>query len=197
MYLQHCVKGIGGISEADASDVIDSQSGIPSNWWRKKGTITPEMAAAVLTDHNLHRHLHDYATFGPETPFISLACGSVERDTAVQNNFIYAAIDTALLFATEDWGRPGALFYCWVPAAFERVVEVRTVAESVRDLNIYRRWSPYQLEGEITAKVHIPSNQIERVEWWNGSRDKMAPIWTARNPDFVDPSRLSNIRNLF
>jgi hypothetical protein len=79
MYIQWCVKGISGaappkgITFSDAIVMIRSGSGIISNWWRKEGTISPGQVAGVLTAGNLDRHLHDYASYGPETPFISLA----------------------------------------------------------------------------------------------------------------------------
>lgn len=204
MYIQHCIKGIagyiagtGGITEVEAREIVTGATGIISNWWRKAGIISPAMVALELTGHNLNRHLHDYDVYGNDTPFISLACGSVERDLLVQQNFIYSAIDTALLFATDDWSRPGALFYCWVPTSHHRAVALQAVAEPVRDLNIYQRWSPYQLEGEITAKIHIPANQIEKAEWWDGNHSKTSPQHVWANPDFVDPAPLSNIRDLF
>lgn len=204
MYIQQCVKGIAGkidggdgITVAGAENIVLSDIGIISSWWRQIGIITPATIADVLTDDNLDRHLHDYATFGGDTPFISLACGSVERDVLVSSNFIYSAVDTALMFATEDWTRPGALFYCWVPTSQNRAVALSNVAEPVRDLNIYQRWSPFQLEGEITAKVNIPANQIEKVEWWDGNHSKDIPKYTWPNHDYVHPERLSNIRGLF
>lgn len=203
MYIQRCVKGIAGaysggsgITEEEAYTII-SGDGIYSNWWRKTGAITTKMIVDVLTDHNLDRHLHDYDAFRDDTPFISLACGSVERDALVQSNFVYSAIDTALMFATEDWVRPGALFYCWVPVSQNRNVALSAVGEAVRDLNIYQRWSPFQLEGEVTTKVHIPSNQIEKIEWWDGSYSKDSPKKSCLNPDYVGPEPLSNIRSLF
>lgn len=204
MYIQRCVKGIAGelhggdgLTEAEAQDFVLGAHGIASNWWRKMQSITPPMVADVLTDHNLDRHLHDYDAYRDDTPFISLACGSVERDTLVRNNFIYSAVDTALMFATEDWTRPGALFYCWVPTSHNRAVALSAVAEPVRDLNIYQRWSPFQLEGEITAKVSIPANQIEKVEWWDGAFSTKDPKFIWDNPDHIKPTPLSNIRDLF
>ncbi|WP_164658405.1 hypothetical protein [Tropicibacter sp. Alg240-R139] len=204
MYIQKCVKGIvgdtsgsSGLTQSKAQEIIDQDHGIMSNWWRKEHQITPPMIADVLTRQNLDRHLHDYENFGDETPFISLASGSVERNTILQRNFAYSAIDTALQFATDDWTRPGALFFCWVATSNYPAVEVSNVAEAVRDLNIYQRWSPYQLEGELTAKVHIPSNQIERVEWWDPSHGHWGPQHTWSNPKYVEPDVLSNIRELF
>lgn len=204
MYIQQCVKGIigeqagrGGISRVEAEGIGTRGGGIISNWWRKMGSITPKQIEDVLTEANLDRHLHDYDSFRDHTPFVSLACGAVERDALVQRNFVYSARDTALMFATEDWTRPGALFYLWVPVSYHRAVALSTVAEPVRDLNIYRRWSPYQLEGEITAKVHIPANQIEKVEWWDGSLDRRSPVATWPNPNYALPTPLSNIRDFF
>ena len=140
MYIQRCVKGIvgthgvrsDGISQAEAIAIVSQGVGIQSNWWRKVGTITPPMIEDVLTEANLDRHLHDYDTFGGDTPFISLACGAVERDALVQQNFVYSARDTALMFATDDWARPGALFYLWVPVSYHRAVALSAVAEPVR-----------------------------------------------------------------
>jgi hypothetical protein len=204
MYIQRCVKGIigklprrGGISKDEAFEMATNGRGIVSNWWRKEGTISPQARQEVLTEANLDRHLHDYENFGDDTPFISLACGAVERDALVQQNFVYSARDTALMFATEDWARPGALFYVWVPVSYNRAVAIGAVAEPVRDLNIYQRWSPFQLEGEITAKVNIPANQIEKVEWWDGSKSQTDPVDFCDNPIFMAPTPLSNIRELF
>ena len=204
MYIQRCVKGIAGtrngrdgITWEEAKQIVARSRGIISNWWRKLHNISPEQIAAVLTDQNLDRHLHDYDTFGSDSPFISLACGAVERNTLVQNNFLYSAIDTALQFATEDWARPGALFFLWVPTSHKPAIPLSAFAEPVRDINIYRRWSPYQLEGEITAKIGIPANQIEKVEWWDSDHSQTSPKDLWRNPDYVEPDPLSNIRDLF
>ena len=202
MYIQSCVKGISGhsltgVTKDAAFWLMTSGKGILSNRWRSKGTITPEEVAQVLTDQALDRHLHDYANFRAHTPFISLASGCVEREAALQRNSIYSAVDTALLFATDAWAHPGALFYCWVLVGHNPAVEASAVAEAVRDLNVYHRWSPYQLEGEVTAKVHIPANQIQRVEWWDGAQDRDAPVDTKLNSQFVDPTSLINLRDLF
>lgn len=204
MYIQHCVKGIAGsangetgITKAQAIDLIDQQRGILSNWWRKLGEISPELVARELTDANLDRHLNDYARFGKDSPFISLACGAVERDVVVQHNWVYSAVNTALAFATGNWTRSGALFYLWVVTTQQPAVAIDSVAEPVRDLNVYRRWSASQPEGEVTAKVHIPANQIERVEWWDPGVSQTQPTDVIWNRRYVKPDPLSNIRDLF
>lgn len=207
MYVQWFVKGIAGqatpggphLCEQDAYDMALLGYGIRSNWWRNipGGAIRPDEILSVLTEHNLDRHLHDYDNFGDETPFISLASGCVERDTILQQNFIYSAVDTALDFATDAWARPGALFYGWIIVGLNPAVKLAAVAESVRDLNVYHRWSPFQLEGEITAKVHIPANQIQRVEWWDGSRKRSGPSGSCDNPIFTAPTSILNVREHF
>jgi len=205
MYVQKCVKGIAGrtsstphgLTWSEACDLLTTNRGLLSNWWRTKDTITPEEVADVLNETRLSQHLHDYDLVKDHTPFISLAAGAVERDRIARSNVVYSAIDTALLFATDNWATPGALFYCWVPTALNKAVALQAVAESVRDLLIYRTWSPYQLEGELAAKVHIPSNQIERVEWWDGSQDTAGPVRTFKNPNYMDPAPVTNLRELF
>lgn len=160
------------------------------------GKITPSQIRSVLTEHNLDRHLHDYDVFGPRTPYISLAAGAVLRDPAAMTNLIYDAVDTALFFATEDWAHPGALFYCWTVVGFHPAVPFEFISEPVRDLLTYRSWSPFHDEGEITAKVHIPAQQVMRVEWWDGSKSDAAPVLTWDNPDYRPPIPLLNEREL-
>ena len=203
MYLQRCVKGIAGgdgvtgITQEQAKAVVTSAEGIPSNWLRKHGNTTPALVRDLLTEKNLNDHLHDYDQSGPCTPFISLACGAVERNILLHRNIAYSAVTTALMFATQDWQNPGALCYLWVPTSHDAVVPVASVAEPVRDLNIYQRWSPYQIEGEVTAKIHIAANQIEKVEWWDAKHSMSEPQTTWTNPDYIEPARVSNIRELF
>jgi hypothetical protein len=208
MYVQWFVKGILGTNDP-TSDLfltrqaafwlISSGGGISSNWWRNKGSqpITPPEIQDVLTEQHLDRHLHDYDRYGHETPFISLAAGSVERDTMLKTNTVHSAIDTALWFATKGWTQPGALFYGWTVASLNPAVPISTVAESVRDLNIYQQWSRFNLEGEVTAKIYIPANQIERVEWWDGAVSKHARVDVADNDMFVNPEPILNVRKFF
>lgn len=199
MYVQWFAKGISGqyVSKADAWAMVASGEGILSNWWRAQGSITPAQVQQVLTETNLDRHLHAYASYGGTTPFISVASGCVERDALLQRNWIYSAVDTALEFATDAGAHAGAVFYGWTIVGLNPAVPLGGVSESVRELNVYRRWSPYQLEGEITAKVHIPANQIERVEWWDPALSLLSAQDTYDNPDFESPEPITNLRDLF
>jgi hypothetical protein len=206
MYIQWSVKGIAGtvvagsanaLTKSEAFDLVKLGKGITSNWWRHKRHIFPHEAITVLNEQNLDRHLHDYDNFGKHSPFISVASGCIERDALLQRNIVYSAVDRALWFATGAWARPGALFYCWLQVGLNPAAEVFGVAEAVRELNVYHRWSPYQLEGEVTAKLQIPANQISRVEWWDGRIRTDQAVDTFPNPKFVDPASIANLRDLF
>lgn len=205
MYIQWCLKGIAGPTRPGATDgvtwnhaqaMVLGGHGLISNWWHHHQNISPEMISAVLTDTNLERHLHDYGAFRDETPFISLTAGAVDRDRFLSTNHIHSAVDTALGFATRGWRVAGAVFYCWTPVALNKAVAINGVAEAVGDIRTYRSWSPFHLEGEITAKVSLPANQIQRVEWWTPA-DAHAPMYTCWNPDFCDPLPVVTMRRHF
>ncbi len=159
--------------------------------------ISPHEVENALTEPHLYRHLHDYQNFGPYTPFISVAAGCVERDALLAQNSVYSAIDTALEFATDAGQYAGALYFGWLPVSLNPAVTIRAVGKAVRDLNVYHRWSPFQLEGEITAKIHIPANQIERVEWWDPAGGLTQCSDHFNNPRFVAPTPILNVRELF
>lgn len=202
MYIQRFVKGISGTktsgpSWTEATYMLSSGDGIYSNWWRLKKEIRPPEVQNVLTMINLDRHLHDYASFGQQSPFISLASGCVSRDVLLARNESHSAIDTALDFATDAFAHEGYLFFGWIVVGLNPAVELSSVAESVRDLNVYRSWSPYQLEGEITAKIHIPANQIERVERWDPDSSVEKATDSYSNPTYVPPDPITNLRELF
>ena len=90
MYIQWFVKGIAGQRDSDtgsaltwsiAQRMLSEGHGILSNWWRNKpsGSISPPEVEAILTEQNLDLHAHEYATYGAQTPFISVASGCVGR----------------------------------------------------------------------------------------------------------------------
>jgi hypothetical protein len=159
--------------------------------------ISPAQVGSKLTRANLDRHVHDYERFAPETPFISLTAGCVERDIALRLNRVHEAEDIALRFGT-NWGeRPGYLFNCWVVVGLKPAVSIQGVAEEIRELNTGLSWSDYQLEGEVTTKIHVPSNQIEAWERWDSDgAGRLTRAWRRVNPRFDSPSLVSNIREL-
>jgi hypothetical protein len=215
MFAQWCVKGIrgrnpedvtrDGLTPDEAISIVRDGRGILCNWWRNVGTISPEERRQRLTAANLDLHINNYSSVVQTTPFISLAAGCVERDVFYRTNRIHMAEDTALAFATDNGSRFGFLFYCWVIVGLKPAVSIESVAEEVRELNSYRSWSTFQLEGELTAKIQVHANHIERVEWWEPvgggqvQRRRAPPSWNPAyvNPRFDPPSQISNIRELF
>lgn len=207
MYIQWFVKGISStddvgnpiMSKSKAFDMINNGDGIFSNWWRNisGGCISPNLVQGVLNACNLDRHVHDYQKYGPSTPFISVATGCVERDVFYEENKVYSAVDVALEFATASFTRAGALFIGWTVVSGNPAVAISSVAEAIRDLNVYHRWSPFQLEGEVTAKVHIPANQIKTVEWWDPKSDKNNPADVFSNSNFISPTPVLNQKGYF
>ncbi|MFG2963107.1 hypothetical protein ACGFZS_07430 [Streptomyces sp. NPDC048288] len=189
--------------------MIDSGVGITCNWWREVDPLPSGEIASKLTAQNLNLHVNHFESVDPatgkpfceETPFISLSCGTVERSTAARTNFVHTARHTALWFGTHFGQKPVAyLYYCWVILAPRSAVAVQGVAEEVRDLNTYRRYSPYQTEGEVAAKIVVPANQINRCEKWEWDRDSgqrtIRLAGTYRNRGFVPPEALSNVREM-
>jgi hypothetical protein len=201
MFVQWAIKGINGdssgINDATAKSMIDDGHGILCNWWRNQNMISPSEVRGKLTKSNLELHVNQYDTVKERTPFISLAAGCIERDAAIQTNQIHPASKVALRFATR-WGTtPGYLFYCWVITGLKPAVEIEQIAEEVRGLNTYRSYSEYQLEGEITAKIHIPSNQILKCEKYAPTSSRCSRVWTYSNRNFSRPAAVLNVRELF
>jgi hypothetical protein len=215
MFVQWCIKGVRGRRTGEPSDVgltpdeaielVRDGHGIKCNWWRRVHTIATSEISQKLTSTNLDLHVNNYNSISNDTPFISLTAGCVERDVFYRTNRIVPAEDTALMFATDNGTVEGFLFYCWVIVGLKPAVSIGAVAEEVRELNSYRSWSGYQLEGELTAKIYVPSNQIEKIEWWapgsDGHLTKQTgtPEWNPAylNTTFNPPSDVSNIRELF
>lgn len=208
MIVQWCVKGMafnGG--DQEARSLIDAREGIQCNWWRDVHRITASGVRDKLTDANLNLHVNHFTAIDPATkrqfreltPFISLTAGTVERDAAAKTNIIRRARATALWFGTSFGASDHAYLYtCWVVVAPRSAVVIEGVAEEVRDLNTYRRYSQFQTEGEMIAKVSVPDNQIRDCEKWNWDRAGMIfrKSWTYPNIRFTLPEQLTNIREL-
>jgi hypothetical protein len=201
------VKGLSLPDDDTARRLIDSGVGLLSNWWRDAGIITRIEVSGQLTLSALDRHINhfddpDPATSRPFreiTPFISLSAGTVERRSATATNFAHRARKTALWFGTEFGAKPSAyLFVCWLVLAPRPAVEVEGVAEEVRDLNTYRRYSAFQTEGEIVAKVNVPATQIHSCEkWlWDPTQNILQMDWVHQNRSFIAPESLSNVREM-
>lgn len=208
MIVQWCIKGLSLPDDVAAEKLVMTGTGLLCNWWRDVHTISPEEVRKKLLPGNLDLHVNHFTTpmldgrpFSCATPFISLSAGTVERDVALRTNFVHRARRTALWFGTE-FGRvkTAYLYKCWMVLAPKAAVPVEGLAEEVRDLNTYRRYSDFQTEGEIAAKIKIPANQIESCEKWTLRSEAGVEVlehsWTRFNPLFTNPDQLSNVREV-
>lgn len=210
MIIQEVLKGISGIDETDVNRIF--ATGIVCNWWRKVGLIPAGEIPTRLTERNLQWHQNRYEDLDPlegdeefklHTPFISTTAGSVVRDAFHSVNHLQPAWWQALLFATGFWKSDGWIFYCSVWILGRKAVGHQAFAEEFRDLHVYSDFSPFQPEGEITAKIQIPMTQIQRAEEWKLADVQAAlslgnlpvPTRTFVNPRFIDPANYSNVRS--
>jgi hypothetical protein len=211
MIIQKVIKGVRDLDDAAVNRIF--KTGIVCNWWR---TVDPLPRAEVverLNDRNLlwHQNCYDQPdpmqggqVFSVNTPFISTTAGTVERDLVSRTNIVTAAWKTALSFATDSWLTDGWLFYCHLFVIGKRAVPMELFSEEVRELNVYPGFSPYQPEGEITAKIVIPTTQIERADFWSLAAARAAmssgilptASRTLANPNFLPPDDYNNLRDL-
>ncbi len=217
MIFQKVLKGIGGIaptdteSDKEATRILTS-GGIICNWWLKVNPLPEHEIARKLTQRNLFWHLEHYddrdpdtgAPFREDTPYISTTAGCVERDAYRGVNLILSPFLTALQFATDWFRRRGYVFYGYVLTLGKQSIPMREFAEEVRELHIYTSFLRYHPEGEIVAKISIPSVRLERVECYDPARARRqlrsgkqpTPEWDAINPNFQPPELFNNIRDV-
>jgi hypothetical protein len=191
----------------EAREIIDGRGGIRCNWWRRVQKITPIEIRGKLTPSSIDMHVNRFEDQDPDTsqpfclntPFISLSAGTVERDAIARTNLVHRARKTALFFGP-DFGRRDIayLYVCWVLLAPRMAVEIEPVAEEIRDINTYRRYSDWQTEGEVAAKVIVPDNQIRCCEKWEipPGHDRFRRTWIHQNARFTRPEVLTNVREL-
>ena len=215
MFYQKVVKGICGLSDDDATEILIS-IGIRSNWSRRHGAVDEADIIDVLTEDNLIHHLDDYDepidpsnphgdTYGDVTPFVSTSAGAVQRDPAKRRNILISPFRTALEFATNGYADVGHIFYAYVLTIGKPAVPMRQFAEEVRELHVYTDFRQYHAEGEITAKLGIPAVQIEKMQQFDGP-NALADLNSGvlprplggdvLNPTYIRPESLANVREL-
>jgi len=211
VFIQKFLKGICGLRNEEA-EAMASEQGIQCNWWRNVHMIRPDEIQAKLTDRNLGWHLNHYDAIDPataeefykNTPFISTTAGTVERQAFLWRNEVRSAFVTALEFATKNFTADGHVFYGYLFTLGKTAVPLQAFAEEVRELNVYTMFLPFQPEGEIAAKIHIPAVNIEKVELYNGpaahrdlAQGHMPGYSQAfANPHYEQPEKFSNVREV-
>jgi len=210
MFIQMILRGMGGISDDDARNIV-RRDGILCNWWRSVHAITPAAVQQKLIERNLIWHLNHYNDIDPQTtlpfrentPFISTTAGTVEIDHFNAQNLIFPPFLTALQFATNWFRQDGYLFYGYVFTLGKMSIELQSFSEDVRDLHLYHMtYFPYHHEGEVLAKIHIPVINLQKVEKYDGPAALIdftngiipSPVWSETNPAYAEPDRFSNIR---
>jgi hypothetical protein len=220
MYFQKVLKGIAGLSDEDVYRIL-LHEGILCNWWRNKEMINESEVKTELTLDNLIHHLDDYAkplptghrwkeigkTYGDVSAFISTTSGTVQRDGRKKRNILHPPFMTALRFATSKYQANGWIFYAYVMTLGKPSVELKGFSEDVRDLHIYTDYRLYHHEGEVTAKISIPSVNIEKAEYYEGPAI-LADLRMGRKPHptnniiidnkavYQPPEKYSNIREV-
>jgi hypothetical protein len=221
MFFQKVVKGIAGLERVKAEQMVKTD-GIICNWWRTVDSITSAGIQAQLTETSILRHLNQYdeplptthdltkppysaKTYGDITPFISTTAGAIQRDKFAQRNIIFPPFLTALRFATNNFRTSGFIFYAYLCTLGKQAIPFAQLAEEVRELNIYHQYLPFHHEGEITAKIIIPSAQIEKaIEYYGPAalqqlRKKQTPSPIGKpifNSAYAKPESYANIREL-
>lgn len=212
MIIQRVIKGIGGITQAEATGMF--AGGIQCNWWRKVRTLPVNEVPQRLTARNLDWHQNRYSDPDPQegneefyrhTPFISTTAGGVVRDPSAGLNVLRPAWLIALEFATDGWSTDGYLFHCYLFVLGKPTVAHESFSEELRELNVYTGFSPFQPEGEITAKIAIPPAQIEKFAFYSIADIRTAfsqgriptPSSEVLNSQWYrPPEEISNIRDV-
>ncbi|WP_124262995.1 hypothetical protein [Methylobacterium sp. XJLW] len=204
MQINWCIKGIrGGPSFGDTEALsVMNDTGIQSNWLRvnasmpvNRANIAAQQALNLMA---LDSHVNDYGAVGATSPYISLSAGCREFIGSSVPTATYPAYRTALEFAT-DWGSTfGYLYRCWVITAPQIAADVMGIADEVRDLNIFADFYQFHYEGEIAAKIVVPTNQIQWVQkvesnllpasWSDGHGSR-----ARKNSNFRQPQTISNL----
>lgn len=207
MIVQWCCKGVNGVEPDEVKGILLNQVGLSCRFWQEQedGHLPYADAVGRLSERDLDLHLNHYDEEDPvterpvkdQTAFISLSAGCVERNALRSRNELHPALRTALIFATEKAQVPGWVFNCYVLMTMNRATCIPGVAEEVRELNHQRSYSHYWAEGEIAAKINIPSRQILSAEYYvpvgNATLERRGGY---RNLEFVHPDALLNMRQM-
>ncbi|GGJ00584.1 hypothetical protein [Neoroseomonas lacus] len=221
MLVQWCLRGVRSsasvprFGDAEATATMNTL-GIRSAWvWDPSTSATGRFsredvfadAHAALSPTALDDHVNNFGAVKRTTPYLSLTAGVVTwGGSGVATP--HGAWTTAANFATGGGQVEGYIFECWVLVGPKPVPELPGFGEEVRDLNASAQFSIWHFEGEIAAKLVVPPRQIRRVVKIDAQGmpvQEPAPQprhagetidWQRPNPDFVEPHRITNLRDL-
>jgi hypothetical protein len=109
-----------------------------------------------------------------------------------------------LWFATNRLTRSGYIFRGYVITLGKKAIPFQEYAEEVRELNTYTEYLRFHPEGELTAKINIPSHRLEQVEKWDiddlladlDAGRPLMPSGVKRNWRYSPPEDYANIREV-
>lgn len=205
MIVQWCCKGVGGIEHQEVRDILSSGTGLACRLWQLNDPLPYNRAVSRLSERHLDLHVNHYDEVDPDegkrvrnlTAFISLSAGCIDRDVFLKTNVLHRARRTALEFATDQGRRDGWVFTCYILVAVNRAAEIPGVAEEVRELKHGRRYSEFWTEGELAAKINVPSRQILCAEhWWPTPTEGFERSGGYLNRGFAHPAALLDMRQM-
>lgn len=215
MIIQWCCKGLAKLDKQDIERMLTDPTGLLCrNWlsfWQQRKSFPLAPAMRRLTEEDLDRHVNNFTGLVPGssrkfcevTPFISLSAGCVDRNVTAKTNITHRALRTALEFATTDYSNPtkpacaGWVVYCYVVVGANPAVRNPTVAEEIRELNHARAYSGWYWQGEVTAKLYVPSAQIQQAERYEPTSDGRLRLTDLLvNLDFCHPAALLAERSM-
>jgi hypothetical protein len=196
MLIHWCLKGIAESSRFRDSTALRTLSAGIHSMWMVSNVGAPltdvgvEGAQDALNDSALDDHVNNFGAVAHNTPYISLSAGSVVPNSSSSGVLVWPAWRTALDFATRGGQSSGYVFRCWTIVSPKPSASIPNISDEVRELNLFRQFWPYHDEGEIAAKLLVPSSQIE---WYRKFDNQLRTIDFHLNPRFVDPNEISNI----
>jgi hypothetical protein len=217
MIVQWCCKGLAKVPDEEINAIVYGHVGLRCRAWTTLAPKTPYRLAnglRQLTEYHLDLHVNNYSYPDPRTsvpfykttPFISLSAGCVDRDITIEENITHRAWRTAVHFATTDFADPdfdpddprrcaGWVLVCYVLVSANRAVAIPSVAEEIRELNQARAYSNWHTQGEITAKINVPSTQILGALYYAPiSFGEPVVVNYLVNPRFTHPAALPDER---
>jgi hypothetical protein len=163
MLLQEFVRGMRNVSGNDVETMFQNGMAAPALW--HDATLSLWDAEALLTDRNLDRHRHDYATFAASSPYISTSAGTYRQQGILQKfNQPLFALETAVAFAVLMGRTDGWIFYGYHFILGRPAGRHAEFAEELRDVHQHPQWSRFRGEGEVAAALRIPGRRLWKAE---------------------------------